>query len=124
MSINLCRYSHLNYRTLEGFCRNLSKILGIPTPDHSTIHRRFLKMDFIPPAITSEEIIIAVDSSGIKVHKRGEWMREKYKKRRGWIKIHRIDVETKQITLRLRMNKHTTTKNSRISLRNLAKKPR
>lgn len=81
-------------------------------------------MDFIPPAITSEEIIIAVDSSGIKVHKRGEWMREKYKKRRGWIKIHRIDVETKQITLRLRMNKHTTTKNSRISLRNLAKKPR
>ena len=31
-------YCHLDYRTLEGFCRSLSKILGIPTPDHSTIH--------------------------------------------------------------------------------------
>ena len=47
----------------------------------STIHKRFLKMDFTPPALNSEEI--AVDSSGIKVHNRGEWVREKYKRRRG-----------------------------------------
>jgi hypothetical protein len=34
-------------------------------------------MDFIPPRLDSEEIVIAVDSTGIKVRKRGEWMREK-----------------------------------------------
>ncbi len=95
--ISIRYYCHLDYRTLEGFCRNLSRILDIPAPDHSTIHKR-LKMDFTPPAVNSEEIVIAVDSSGIKVHNRGEWMREKYRRRRGWIKIHfAVDVETKQI---------------------------
>jgi hypothetical protein len=95
--ISIRYYCHLDYGSLEGFCRNLSRILDIPTPDHSTIHKRFLKMDFIPPALNSEEIVIAVDS-GIKVHNRGEWMREKWKRRRrGWIKIHCIDIETKQI---------------------------
>jgi transposase len=55
-------------------------------------------MDFSPPALNSEEIVIAVDSTGIKVHNRGEWMREKWKRRRGWIKIHfAVDIETKQI---------------------------
>ena len=94
--IQLIFVSFLNCHLL---CRNLSKILGIPTPDHSTIHKRFLKMDFIPPKLDSEEIVIAVDSTGIKVRNRGEWMREKYKRRRGWIKIHfAVDVETKQIT--------------------------
>jgi len=92
-------YCHLDYRTLEGFCRTLSKILDIPTPDHSTIHKRIPKLDLNPPALNSEEIVIAVDSSGIKVHNRGEWIREKWKRRRGWIKIHfAVDVETKQIT--------------------------
>jgi hypothetical protein len=96
--ISIRYYCHLDYRTLEGFCRNLSRILGIPVPDHSTIHKRFLKMDFNPPALNSEEIVIAVDSTGIKVYNRGEWMREKYRKRRGWIKIHfAVDVETKQV---------------------------
>jgi len=91
-------YCHLDYRTLEGFCRALSKILDIPTPDHLTIHKRIPKLDFNPPAVNSEEIVIAVDSSEIKVHNRGEWMREKYRRRRGWIKIHfAVDVKTKQI---------------------------
>jgi len=91
-------YCHLDYRTLEGFCRILSKILGIPTPD-STIHRRIPKFDFKPPELDSEEIVIAVDSTGIKVHNRGEWMGERCKRRRGWIKIHfAVDVEKKQIT--------------------------
>ena len=54
-------------------------------------------MNFNPPTLNSEEIIIAVDSTGIKVHN-GEWMREKYKRRRGWIKIHfAVDVQTKQV---------------------------
>ena len=45
---------------------NLSRILKVPAPDHSTIHKRFLKIDFTLPKLDSEEIVIAVDSTGIK----------------------------------------------------------
>jgi len=55
-------------------------------------------MNFTPQALNSEEIVIAVDSSGIKVHNWGEWMREKWKRRIGWIKNIAVDVKTKQIT--------------------------
>jgi len=42
-----------------------------------------------------EEVVIAVDGSGIKVTNRGEWMR---KKRKGYIKIHvGVDIETKRV---------------------------
>ena len=42
--------------------------------------------------------MIAVDSTGIKVTKRGEWVREKWKVHRGWIKVHlAVDVKTKEI---------------------------
>jgi len=50
---------------------------------------------------SDEDIVIAVDSTGIKVANRGEWMREKWKssRRRGFIKIHiAVDVKSKQIT--------------------------
>jgi hypothetical protein len=49
---------------------------------------------------SNEDIVIAVDSTGIKVANRGEWMREKWKTRRGFIKIHiiAVDVKSKQIT--------------------------
>jgi hypothetical protein len=43
-------------------------------------------------------VVIAVDSSGIKVTNRGEWMREMWKIHRGWIKVHQaVNVETKKI---------------------------
>jgi len=32
--------------------------------------------------------ILAVDSSGIKVFNRGEWIRHKHKVKRGWLKLH------------------------------------
>ncbi len=35
-----------------------------------------------------EDVIIAVDATGVKVTNRGEWMREKWKVHRGWIKAH------------------------------------
>jgi hypothetical protein len=39
--------------------------------------------------------VIAVDSTGIKVTNRGEWMR---RKRKGYIKIHvAVDTRTKQV---------------------------
>jgi hypothetical protein len=47
---------------------------------------------------SKEEVVIAVDSSGVKVTNRGEWMREKWDKRRGWIKVHiGVNTKTKEI---------------------------
>ena len=41
---------------------------------------------------------LAVDASGVKVADRGEWMRTKWRRRRGFLKIHiAVDVKTKQI---------------------------
>ncbi|RLG39329.1 MAG: hypothetical protein DRN91_00150 [Candidatus Alkanophagales archaeon] len=41
---------------------------------------------------------MAVDSSGVKVANRGEWIRHKWKVRRGWIKVHiEVDVKTKEV---------------------------
>jgi hypothetical protein len=46
-----------------------------------------------------KDIVIAIDSTGIKVANRGEWMRQKWQKRRGFLKIHvAVDVTSKQIT--------------------------
>jgi hypothetical protein len=44
-----------------------------------------------------EEVVISLDSSGIKVSNRGDWMRRYWKVRRGWIKIHlAVDRDGKQ----------------------------
>ena len=46
-----------------------------------------------------EYIIIAIDSTGIKVTNRGQWMRDKWNiKRRGYLKIHiAVNVKSKEI---------------------------
>ena len=46
-----------------------------------------------------EYVIIAVDSTGIKVTNRGQWMREKWHiKKKGYLKIHvAVNVKTKKI---------------------------
>jgi hypothetical protein len=41
------------------------------------IHERLMKLHLGINAETSDELIIAVDASGMKVANRGEWMREK-----------------------------------------------
>jgi hypothetical protein len=51
-----------------------------------TLFRRItlLNLSFnVTPEILAEDIVIAVDSTGIKVTNRGEWMREKWKVQRG-----------------------------------------
>jgi hypothetical protein len=59
------------------------------------------RMDITVPvntAMLSGDLVVTVDSTSLKVTNRREWMREKWKVRRGWIKVHAmIDVETNQI---------------------------
>ena len=57
-----------------------------------------LEVRLDPVIDTGKPVTIAVDSSGIKVGDRGEWMRQKWRRRRGFLKFHlAVDVESKQI---------------------------
>jgi hypothetical protein len=69
----------LPYRQTEGFLRMLSNFIPqIKPADYSTIWRRGSKLDIkLADTISAsnESVVIAADSSGIKVSNRGEWMR-------------------------------------------------
>jgi Transposase DDE domain. len=95
-------FFQMPYRQMEGFARKLSEYLPpLKFANYTTLFRRIKNLDFslkIDPSLLSDKVIVAVDSTGIKVTNRGEWMREKWKVHRGWIKIHiMIDVETNRI---------------------------
>jgi hypothetical protein len=91
----------LPYRQLEGFMRGLSQhVDGLKAPDYTTIWWRIAKMkvDLASSVALDKDVTIAVDSSGIKVSNRGEWIHKKWKVKRGFIKIHiAVDTKTKQI---------------------------
>ena len=91
----------LPYRQLEGFMRGLSQhVDGLKAPDYTTIWWRVAKMkvDLASSVALDKDVTIAVDSSGIKVSNRGEWIHKKWKVKRGFIKIHiAVDTKTKQI---------------------------
>ena len=95
-------FLQMPYRQMEGFTRNLSLFIpSLRSADYTTLFRRIKELDLslnVNPRILSHDVIVAVDSTGIKVTNRGEWMREKWRIRRGWIKVHAmIDIETDQI---------------------------
>ena len=91
----------LPFRQLEGFTKALtSHVDGLKAPDYTTIWWRVSRMqiDLDPSIRPDEDVTIALDASGIKVSNRGEWIRKKWKVRRGFIKIHlAVDVKTRQI---------------------------
>ncbi len=91
----------LPYRQLEGFTRGLSQYVDdLKAPDYTTIWWRIAKMkvDLESCVDLDKDVTIAVDSSGIKVSNRGEWMHKKWRVQRGFIKVHiAVDIKTKQI---------------------------
>jgi len=95
-------YLHLPYRQLEGFTKALARyVKGLKAPDHSSIQWRAEKLPVkLDNALadSNEDVIIALDASGIKVANRGDWIRHKWKVRRGYLKIHiAVDVKRKKI---------------------------
>ena len=70
-------YFHLPYRqTQEGVVMAYASTKLPCIPDYSTISRRINKLDIkINERLLGNDIIIALDSTGIKVANRGEWMR-------------------------------------------------
>lgn len=93
-------YFHLPYRQAEGvvIAHAGNKVPSIP--NYSTISRRVNSQDIriSERHEVGNDIIIAVDSTGIKVANRGEWMRHKWHVRRGYLKIHvAVDIKNKKI---------------------------
>ena len=102
----------LPFRQLEGFTRALSQYVdGLKAPDYTTIWWRVarMKVDLASSVELDKDVTIAVDSSGIKVSNRGEWIRKKWKVKRGFIKVHiAVDTRTKQI-LAIEVTKETVS---------------
>jgi hypothetical protein len=90
---------HLPYRQMEGFYRKLSQYVSkIKAADYTTLFRRIQKVHLEVPESYRYNAVIAIDSTGIKVTNRGEWLREKWKIHRGWLKVHiAVDIRTKKI---------------------------
>jgi IS5 family transposase len=100
-------YFHLPYRQTEGITQAhaYGKVSSIP--DYTTISRRVNRLDIKIKDVDNKNkqfkdkyIVIAIDSTGIKVTNRGQWMREKWhiKNKKGYLKIHvAVDVKTKKI---------------------------
>lgn len=90
-----------DFRALEGMMRGLSESgkYQFPIIDYSQICRRFnaLKIDFgILPEDSDNYLLAGADGSGEKSTKRGGWMREKWKVKKGWIKVVIMGVKNKK----------------------------
>lgn len=92
-------YLGLPFRQTEGLIKSHLKE-KTKTPTYSAIWKRVNKLHIKINPKLGKDIIIAIDSTGIKVTNRGEWMRQKWQKRiRGFLKIHvAVDIKSKQIT--------------------------
>jgi hypothetical protein len=99
-------YFHLPYRQTEGIAQGHAKWKVPSIPDYTTINRRMNRLDVkIKYTIDDsnkfkdEYIVIAIDSTGIKVTNRGQWMKDKWDVRtKGYLKIHvAVNVKTKKI---------------------------
>ena len=97
-------FFRLPFRQEEGFVEALAKLLPeLRVPDYTTIHRRInrLKPKFERSLRgLGDDVVVAIDASGIKVTNRGEWRRELWggESKRGYLKIHvAVDTKTKQI---------------------------
>jgi IS5 family transposase len=91
-------YFHLPYRQTQGvvIAHASKKVPYIP--DYSTISRRINKLDIKINERLGNDIVIALDSTGIKVANRGEWIRHKWHVRKGYLKIHvAVDIKKKRI---------------------------
>jgi len=70
------------YRQLEGYTNALHRLVpDMPTGDYSGLRKRILSQPVDPYrhlAESSEPVTIAVDSTGISVHKAGGWVERKH----------------------------------------------
>jgi formyltetrahydrofolate synthetase len=104
----------LPYRQTEGIAQGHAHGKVPSIPDYTTINRRINRLDIKIKDTDSKEfkdeyIIIAIDSTGIKVTNRGQWMIDKWEAgKKGYLKIHiAVNVKTKEIlSIKVTTNEH------------------
>src|SRR5690349_13901960 len=94
-------YFHLPYRQTQGVVIAHASTKVPCIPNYSTISRRVSRLDIkikINERLLGNDIVVALDSTGIKVANRGEWIRHKWHVRKGYLKIHvAVDIKNKKI---------------------------
>ena len=95
----------VRYRQLEGMVGGM--VGESNTPVFSQLYKRISRLDadinrdpggVVTVSDKKRSRILALDASGLKQHNRGEWMRAKWRVRRGFVKMHvLVDTETKKI---------------------------
>ena len=91
-------YFHLPYRQTEGVVIVHAKSKVPSIPDYSTIQRRINKLDIKINEHLGNDIVIALDSTGIKITNRGERLPHKWNVRKGYLKIHvAVDIKKRKI---------------------------
>jgi hypothetical protein len=96
-------YFHLPYRQTEGVVRALATNTVPSISDYSRICRRINRLnimisDIDKSSLHDDYFVIAIDSTGIKVSNRGEWIRNRWNVKRGYLKIHvAVDIKRKRI---------------------------
>jgi len=85
--LGVLRSKGFDFRALEGIMHAFAQRLGpFPVISFSQIRRRIQQLPLLFHA-KSKNLVVASDGSGLKVSNRGEWMRQKWQVRRGWIKV-------------------------------------
>lgn len=89
----------LGYHTARPKVCSEPTVISYPkVPDYTAIYKRVNRLDIKVDPQVGNDVTIAVDSTGIKVANRGEWMRDKWKRRRGFLKMHvGVDVISNKI---------------------------
>ena len=97
-------YFHLPYRQTEGVVREHASSTLPSIPDYSNINKRINRLDIRissddgKSSLYDDNFVIAIDSTGIKISNRGEWIRHKWNVKRGYLKIHlAVDIKKKRI---------------------------
>jgi len=93
---------HLPYRQTEGIVRAAGKRLpGNPSYGHICKRINKLNIDVKRGKMDDDDdLIISIDSTGVKATNRGQWMGEKWdvQNRKGYLKIHvAVNIKTKEI---------------------------
>jgi len=107
------------YRELHGILKGLSKKLhNFPVISFSQIRKRIIKLP-LSFSTKKRNLKVGADGTGMKLSNRGEWIREKWDKRRGWVKVVIMgDTDSNIVDIRIGNEKLSENASGRGMLRN------